>query len=569
MSKREDSKRSMILLKEPINFLKDDTKNMTISRKIALYLMKRFKQYNPNLSNIQPNDVNEGKHVVSLEVAWAYFEHMTLPRYLTNHNDENGNKKLDVAVPGEQFFGTKLYNPITTPINQMGDFGIGVGLYFATLRAFTVLMFLAGCLNLPNFIFFAGREYSDGQKGISWFLKGSAACNAHEWVPCVENCLINSPLVQAEKYRTHTVMNENSEEITFILKNSCDGALFRVGMINFGTVLLILLGMIFLSLYLNKKQIEFDIDEQTPQDYSILVRNPPSNAVDPEEWKAFFELTFSSSCDGGVQVRFCTIAVNNDELLHLLVKRRELLSNLKIVLPDAFKKKEDTEMEMEELSSIVAKIESESNCIQKLFDSVLSKYKRLLDLNEKIKKAAKEDHPVTSVFIMFETEAAQRHVLEQLNVSTYDIRENNVDAVADKSYLFRDSLVLDVVEAKEPSTIRWQQMNMTISDLIIKLLMTIIVLVIIVGVGYIVKYCNDFDKRLATTIITLSNVVFPEVAKLITSYERHAREEHMEVWLYFRIAFFRWVNTAVVLTLITVSSNDDIACTCISFVLNS
>jgi hypothetical protein len=54
----------------------------------------------------------------------------------------------------------------------MGDFGLGVGLYFSTLRAMTVLMLLAGLMNIPNFLYFGSDEYSNSQEGVAWYLKG-------------------------------------------------------------------------------------------------------------------------------------------------------------------------------------------------------------------------------------------------------------------------------------------------------------------------------------------------------------------------------------------------------------
>lgn len=49
------------------DFLQDDPEGMTYGRRIALYLMKRSKLYNPRLGQ----DPTEEP---SLEKAWAYFE---------------------------------------------------------------------------------------------------------------------------------------------------------------------------------------------------------------------------------------------------------------------------------------------------------------------------------------------------------------------------------------------------------------------------------------------------------------------------------------------------------------
>jgi hypothetical protein len=83
-----------------------------------------------------------------------------------------GEQKFDISVPGEDKYETEFYHPVTTPLNQMGDFGLGVGLYFSTLRAMTVLMLLAGLMNIPNFLYFGSDEYSNSQEGVAWYLKG-------------------------------------------------------------------------------------------------------------------------------------------------------------------------------------------------------------------------------------------------------------------------------------------------------------------------------------------------------------------------------------------------------------
>ena len=46
------------------------------------------------------------------------------------------------------------------------------------------------------------------------------------------------------------------------------------------------------------------------------------------------------------------------------------------------------------------------------------------------------------------------------------------------------------------------------------------------------------------------NLLFPEIAKFVTSFEAHPTESKLQTSLYFKIAAFRWVNTAIVITVI-------------------
>lgn len=185
-----------------IDFLQDDPNSMTWGRRIALYMASNFAWYNPYLHNQE----DEGSKP-SLAKAWAYFEHVTLERHHVNDDvqdkgqDDKGNgtgaekpkkrgqkivgkfhkgdRRLEIAEPGENQMPTELYSPLTTPLSQMGDFGLGYGIYFSTLRSYAFLCLFAGILNLPNFFFFASSDYngdSDQSDLVSFMLRGSAIC---------------------------------------------------------------------------------------------------------------------------------------------------------------------------------------------------------------------------------------------------------------------------------------------------------------------------------------------------------------------------------------------------------
>lgn len=188
------------LVERNIDFLQDHPDSMTFARRIALYLM-RYSWYNPQLYDNENNDgendyieMNQIRTVrntiskdeignvasfnksmtrtpmqeerASLDKAWAYFDHTTLPRYLdhcaataSGPNSADANSKgtcghgfprqmrkhlrriligdeevMDLAEPGENRYPTKLYSPLWTPMNQMGDFGLGVGEFVSSIH---------------------------------------------------------------------------------------------------------------------------------------------------------------------------------------------------------------------------------------------------------------------------------------------------------------------------------------------------------------------------------------------------------------------------------------------------
>jgi hypothetical protein len=60
-----------------------------------------------------------------------------------------------------------------------------------------------------------------------------------------------------------------------------------------------------------------------------------------------------------------------------------------------------------------------------------------------------------------------------------------------------------------------------------------------------------FKLFLSASATIALNLGFPEAAKWITSTEAHPTESHLQISLYFKIAAFRWSNTAIVITFIS------------------
>ncbi|CAB9498796.1 protease [Seminavis robusta] len=510
-----------------VNFLNDDTAYMTFGRRISLWLMHRSAWYNPRLGCSgtcpQQDMIKDGgryrsadgyprshsfEERPSLEKAWAYFEHVTLTRHFHVPKDDSsprkplpvrilrrvfykGDKQLDRAEPGEADRPTRLYHPFFTPNKQLGDFGLGVGLYFATIRGLTIMVLLAGLLHIPNFIYFGGATYSSYQHDVNWLQKGSAICTDTQWVLC--------PTCTRQDYPAsnegETWVYDPIHEVAFVKKNLCDGATLQQGFVNFSGFIFVCLCAVLLSLYLKAMEKTFHDDEQTSQDYSIVIENPPADARDPEEWKNFFKTAFDA------HVTACTVVVNNDRLT---------------VWPG--------------------------------FPENLA---RLAVLTAKVQGLAQQEYPVTKVFITFETESSQQEVLHCLTVSKSQAARNKLTAVA-PNHVFRGNHLLYVNLPEEPDSIRWEYLNATKGNLLKQQLLTFLATVgALFFVASLVQVVHQTNAIFTAYTIAFMNVVFPAFAKLLTRFEAHPTHGSLQTSMYFKIALFRWVSTAVVITLIT------------------
>ncbi|KAL3925047.1 MAG: hypothetical protein SGILL_000669, partial [Bacillariaceae sp.] len=528
--------------KRVINFLQDDPKEMTFARRIALSLMKN-KWYYPSASEEDgddPSDEEAKDSLVlskgekahdfdsmmhnrkpSLAKAWAYFEHVALYRYLVPQDQPpkvkknicvrafrklcmKGDKKYEKAEPGENDDPTLLYPPILLPHKQLGDFGLGIGLYFSTLRAITFITLVAGLISIYNMIYFASDDYlpSEYRNDIPALLTGSAICTAMTWVPC-DSCVCHEGIGR-EFGEFHPDRCGTDGNFTFALRNDCDGTPWQLGAVNFASVIWVLLATFVLGVYLKRQEIQFDEDEQTAQDYSIVVSNPPPDAKDPDEWATFFR----ENCDGA-HVTVCTIAVDNDLLVRTLVERRERLRKISNM------QEPGSSMKMLDLAKVAAEEERKRNFWGKLLamaaPGIPEHFSRIVALNAKVEGLAQLEYPVTKIFLTFETEKAQRHVLASLSVGSAKANRNDTKAVQDPRHLFRGEYVLNVREANEPSTVRWQDLNAgSWQRFKERFFTTFCTLVSIVVVAVVVNLANDASTIGAAFTIAIFNTVFRE-----------------------------------------------------------
>lgn len=450
-----------------IDFALDDINDITYGRRIARYLMK-YSWYNPQVKkdsnamrdmndsgednndegsstltplllsmNVQQKQQQQQqRQIAGLDVdkAWAFFEHFSLPRYIyqgSEGEDGDGSQLLrfDRAEPGENDVATKLYDPIRTPLDQMGDFGIGIGLYFSALKYLVILTLICGILSMPSIFYYASLTYSESQSGVSsFFLKGSAICTDTEWVPC--------PTCEKSDFK-HAELRiryeDDDSRTTEALKNKCDAPPISIGVIQWFMIVSVCVGFYVIQSKQTEMQIVFDEDEQTAQDYSIHIHNPPDDAIDPEEWNTFL-LQFG-------HVTCCTLCVNNDVLVQSLVERRERYQQMKRRFL-----KPGTSLDDDTLSKIAAEIETRHRFCKVFLNEFLlyplgiynltGLHQRIAVLNEKIRGLVQLSYPVTNVFITFETEQGQRDCLTALSVGKYYSRTNIIPHTFSNHFLF-------------------------------------------------------------------------------------------------------------------------------------
>ena len=484
----------------------DKNADVTLSRRIARFL-SNYAWYCPSAASR-----------AALDNAWAYFEHFTLPRYyvvddvasgvgggilVSDVDDEEevdeidgdseeeeyedisksdrttkvsnrsskdtSNRNVDYfikAEPGDVDIPTKLYPIYQTPESELADMGVGIGIYFYTLRVLSIILFLAGIISIPNLIYFYSNDYNptpifgnNTNYRISEFLLStSAVCTDHIWVPC-PNCTIEqfSHFPSSyERYAAETISNDDSSRRTFIKINDCHITKYA-GISSYITMLFVCVSIFVVSKIIHSKQRLLDEQSQTSSDYSIEVKNPPEDAHNVEEWKRYF-LQFG-------HVTSISIVRNNEILTRQLVTRRSLIKNLQIIQPPPSNDSNHaSDIDLDDLATMYEKALPVSWYwkLYGYYDGPTIKQK-IAEIDTMIKTDLQyRQYDVSEVFVIFETEHAQQVCLKELQQPIINVLTNNVGALSKpKDYAFRGKYVLDVIEAPEPSSVRWQDLDET------------------------------------------------------------------------------------------------------------
>lgn len=526
---------------EGIGMYGDNLEDMTYSRRIARNLSK-YDWYYPRRQGCD----------VSLDDGWAYFEHITLYRHtkkdptIEQHEDDTG---LDKTDPGEKRFPTQLYGFWSTPNDQLGDFGIGIGIYFSTTWWLGVITFIAGCISIPNIHYYYSDEYSEAEseQGDGLFVDASATCTDQILVPCV-NCQEDDWSDDSARYivATNTDNNGSNSEQVFVVHNDCLGAELEQGSVTLVAIVFLAVSLWVLGHYMQKAEVEFDEDEQTAQDYSLVVDDCPPDAMDPEEWRTYFSRVSNDN------VTCVTVSIDNGALVNALVKHRDEKRRLKYLLLGVTKNAVDLDINRESDVPLLVESTPPTPCWKRPLQSLgimadaRSCYANIKKLNELIRKLAEKEYEATDIFVTFETEAGQRKALSSLSTGKLAIAMQK--GGIDDDLKFRGDIMLDVSEPAEPSAVRWNDIathwQRRLKGLVISTALTLVLLLL--GAKFVLWRNDNGDPNFALYIAGM-NCIFPLLTRAIVDYEVHADEGSRALSLYFKITLFRWVNTAIII----------------------
>ena len=258
-----------------------------------------------------------------------------------------------------------------------------------------------------------------------------------------------------------------------------------------------------------------------------------------EEWRAFF-------CRFG-HVTSITVALDNEELVAAMIKRRTLTAALQSLQPA------NVTVDHQHTENYVKTALDVPWYLRIFFSDAPSIQKHIHEIDERIKNdLSQRNYGVSNVFCIFETEASQQAALAALSVRGVDILRNNITAVSEVDR-FRGNHLLSVQEPPEPSTIRWKDLD---ESLILKLrqrLVTFILTIILIVLScLLVSYVRfQYGPGYAALAITAMNSLAPAICRYMTSLESHSSEDSMQASLYYKTTACLWILSAIITAFVT------------------
>jgi hypothetical protein len=481
---------------------------------------------------------------------------------------------------------------------DFGGFGVGIPLYFLTLKVFALICLLGFVLLVPNMVYYSGdyKEFGAGsellpsrmpdgnydallssyknvskQEVLNFILKGSAVC---------EHQLVNASC-------------NGGYDMKQFKQCSLDISIGLWDLLCVGIMLLCVI-LYFRHEHVVARTLSQRGSGATTSGYSVVVRNPPPHENDPDVWKAYFEKV------GKGPVAFVTVVKKSSELLNKLrhdwdLDREIQMKNEKVRIAtqsDGLKREKHSIfyylcipviLLVDCLTCVVCAesaggAEAVGGAAESRHHGRKSWVTRHLpycirmplqrigigrDIVYWTRRSAQQRHHIQKllhsprlqrvdrVYVTYETEATQRRCLRRLTdgfLCTYF----NLPCKVPRGFRFVDTNgkrhELRVEVPMEPVAIIWHHLHYgSIWRYFVRgatFVGTILIAAIFAGIIYLLSaYGNTF---VAAVFVSIANSITPFFVILISNREMHISFDELEASLFWKMLVVRVTNSAII-----------------------
>lgn len=434
------------------------------------------------------------------------FYRSTLSHRLRDSKQATG---YTLAKPGEMKRGDVVaedYKFFTTPEKALSEFGIGISLYFQSLKAVFVVILICALISMV--------AIDENRKH-----------NPTEAVPA--DCDNDDCQEATPDFLLGSVYGATRDDLKLNKQGASDIAICCV----------LCIFTIIMAIVEDKAVERADAAQQTTADYSVVVRNPPKDVLDPDVYYNHFK-KFGD-------IVFVTVTKKNGELLQAVAQKKvleaELTGMLAVRAHHLEKKKKVTTQQ--DLTPTELFLQSTLG----MYRTVEYVERELEKVNALINGLSQKDYLPWRVFITFNSERAHNACLDATNVSSWEVWNNspeNRDA-------YFEGKTLIVTSTREASDIIWENSHYDKLQKFMSWVVSYSLSFSFVVVSYYIVVALSRTGSIAVALFVSGlNSMLPFITKTITaSAEIHSERSGLERSMLLKLVLVRCVNSGLLIYL--------------------
>ncbi|OMJ76784.1 hypothetical protein SteCoe_23756 [Stentor coeruleus] len=317
-------------------------------------------------------------NLADVSKAWEYRENMMIKKKVDG----------DYVTP----------KPFSVTENDYGQYGIGLELYFLTLKQFMLLFFVMACISAwPIYENYVGMGLPDDDRGQIW--NAVSLANQHRLI-----------ITDSEEDNSDAI---NSSKIRIIIADFLSNVIFSIFIIYFSIK--------------TDERIKANIKNNIScSDYAVEVKGLPKDNISALEIKRFFEEKFGKTEEVYLARRY-------EGKLKIFARRAELEKKLNHEIAIDHLRNQDNSKKIEKIRHEIKK-----------FDITIGKFTT--------GSRKHDDLPIERAFIIFSLQSSREKCLKEFKLANKACKNYNDE-------LFFDNHKLKVVAPSDPSNINWENLE--------------------------------------------------------------------------------------------------------------
>eukprot|EP00752_Nemacystus_decipiens_P002303 g2179.t1 len=448
------------------------------------------------------------------------FRQTNLPRRMpdkdqpTRHRLARPGEKLP-QIPGTSKPGQEppLYGVWGTSYKALDEFGIGVGLYFRQLLFLGIVITACAVIYIPTMIHNSGFNGAD------------------------------TPIIL-----TGTAHNASREDLS----------------LNFNGIPDLIVTLVLVMFALASRRMEkttvvaIDTAQQTAQDYSVCIHNPPRAAGGQTSADMYDPDTYYQKFAVYGEIVFITICLKNGNLVKTVAKKRVLEHKM-----DALKAREKLAAAEETSATSAKNVIDKTTADLKGWQAWLQKKlglfatkdyldKALEETKERIKGQTSHQFEPKRVYITFNTEQAQRKCLKAVETGLWEEKLERFKKKQVNQNAVIGGKLCRVDEAEEPSDVIWENIDTTLFQRARTWALSAFLSGLFLTGTFFILAAIFESGLLAAIFIAIINAVLPLIIRALTLVvEVHKSVTQRQASMMFKLVIARAINSAFLLFIIT------------------